>query len=890
MSRPAVSKFVVHSSRSLSSLVSLTALLGASLACGPTQTTEPTASDDYLSPQLRERVEQVKRERAEDPTSADNVYQRVDVLWDWANAFAMTGGPLPVNFALDIAIMRWAEADGSAADVRLVNDVELATVNDYVPYIDSYLRELQIKDEQPNAIGTLHFVSDEPLTVDTYTTVEMVYTVGTMPMAVGGGAIAGRQWLADVNDYQNTDPTAPNYVSARVSRPEARIDAVMVPLVGPHGSQRFPKPTPAFLLAGAALQPGDTLTVTYGDRSGGSPGIRVQGFTTDALLFPLYLDLEGKDHWLTPVWPPLQVVGAEVAGVRVLASSVVTAGEPFDLTVRSEDAATNRATGSIPTYEVLLNAKVVAEVEASEDALVLVDELTIEEPGTYRFEVRSKGEGLDATAISNPVWVELDPQRRVLWGETHGHSDFAEGQGTPQAYFRYGVEDSRLDFFTLSEHDFWLDDYEWTVLQELSRTTTAEGRAIAFLGYEWTPTRKRGGHHNVLFRTPDNRKRVPVQEAHRLPLLWQGLRAANEEEDLLIIPHAHSAGDWTQSDGGLERVVEIHSVHGSFEWYGNMFLRNGFEVGFLAASDDHRAKPGAPRGLTQASLIGRPGLAAVRAPEKSPDAVFDSLRSRSVYATSGQRILLDATLNGHEMGTRQPMADERQILCRVSGTSPIDHIDVVKNSEVVFSRSYLSTALASRSWLQVGFESSSEVFTLDSVDNPRPYRIWQGTLRISGATVIAFEAIGFDTPALDTIEEVEPGLYRFRIYTRGRLETVLFELEGATSSTTLDFELEPTREYGLGQGHVRLALDIPGTSVRLSLADLENNRLEREVPFLEHTDRLTLQVVQPESPLDQEFEYSDMEPTAAGDYYYVRVTQLDGGRAWSSPFWVGDKP
>ncbi len=25
-----------------------------------------------------------------------------------------------------------------------------------------------------------------------------------------------------------------------------------------------------------------------------------------------------------------------------------------------------------------------------------------------------------------------------------------------------------------------------------------------------------------------------------------------------------------------------------------------------------------------------------------------------------------------------------------------------------------------------------------------------------------------------------------------------------------------------------------------------------------------------------------------GDYYYVRVTQLDSGRAWSSPFWVGE--
>ena len=43
------------------------------------------------------------------------------------------------------------------------------------------------------------------------------------------------------------------------------------------------------------------------------------------------------------------------------------------------------------------------------------------------------------------------------------------------------------------------------------------------------------------------------------------------------------------------------------------------------------------------------------------------------------------------------------------------------------------------------------------------------------------------------------------------------------------------------------------------------------------------------APLDQELEFDDMSGTAPGDYYYVRVNQLDGGRAWSSPWWVGEK-
>ena len=43
------------------------------------------------------------------------------------------------------------------------------------------------------------------------------------------------------------------------------------------------------------------------------------------------------------------------------------------------------------------------------------------------------------------------------------------------------------------------------------------------------------------------------------------------------------------------------------------------------------------------------------------------------------------------------------------------------------------------------------------------------------------------------------------------------------------------------------------------------------------------------APLDQEFEFTDLDGIAPGDYYYVRVNQLDGGRAWSSPWWVGER-
>ena len=77
---------------------------------------------------------------------------------------------------------------------------------------------------------------------------------------------------------------------------------------------------------------------------------------------------------------------------------------------------------------------------------------------------------------------------------------------------------------------------------------------------------------------------------------------------------------------------------------------------------------------------------------------------------------------------------------------------------------------------------------------------------------------------------------------------------------------------------------------RSGSASSTGGRFEHDATFERYADRITLQIVDVAAALDRELEWIDLDagtPAPTGDYYYLRVNQLDGARAWSSPWWVG---
>jgi len=55
-------------------------------------------SGDYLTPELRQRVEALKLEAPESTEDVAVLSDRLDTLWRWSNAYSLTGGPVPDVF------------------------------------------------------------------------------------------------------------------------------------------------------------------------------------------------------------------------------------------------------------------------------------------------------------------------------------------------------------------------------------------------------------------------------------------------------------------------------------------------------------------------------------------------------------------------------------------------------------------------------------------------------------------------------------------------------------------------------------------------------------------------------------------------------------------------
>jgi len=848
------------------------ALLFVALAGGPALYSVTRGAQTTGLPNLVDRIAKLKTEIDTVPTAAGNHGERVQTMRDWGDDLTRRGRFL-------------TQQDLNLTFARLIEPS---------PQLDAaikqWIKTLSFLEEKGDAMGAVVRTDKNELIAGQYSTITLEYTVGAAEIQKGGGIRVGQNFFNNRIRLQAIDPAAESYTSFKVESKTAQTEAYVANFMGVYSSIFGPVPMPGLRVTSGMLKQGDKVTITIGDTSRNGPGYRLMTRDSDDFPFIVSADFNGDGAVIPVARISTVVYGDAAAFINAVAPSVVAVGESFSVRLRVEDQYWNPARDGRGAFKVSLNGRPVGEINVPAGKYTgQLDGVKIEQEGGYKFEVTSADGGL--RCVSNPVLVERNPQRRIYWGELHGHSAEEEGYGTVPRYYEYARDVAFLDFASLTGHDLFLSQVGWEKIRRETESANRPGKFVAYMGYEWTQPFRFGGHHNVFFKT-DKGRYVTRWEAPRPNQLYEKLRAIDAVDNVLIIPHAHEPGDWNFNDSELERLVEIFSMHGSFEYFGQRYLRRGYRTGFVAASDDHTGHPG----YSPAVVSTRNGLAAVYSAKLDRDGVWNGMKQRATYATSNAtRPVVKMTIGDRQVGEVAPAGAFSEggpvINARVLGTAPIDHIDVIQNGKVVYRKDYLTPRPTDPAAVQIMFHTPTET-PGDTVTSPRGGTGWGGWIEVSGGRIESIEPLNVDHHT-DEFHQVDDRRIWFTCRTRGDFDGLLIRLAAAPADAQVKVIISDLAESAGGTGASGYVARPPGPPSRKAIHEISfkvGEVAERQAEFKPADNAYVYaRKARANAPWDVSFSYRPTRPPARDDYFYLRVVHIDGEVAWVSPVWIGEQ-
>ncbi|MCK4283268.1 MAG: DUF3604 domain-containing protein [Candidatus Brocadiae bacterium] len=517
----------------------------------------------------------------------------------------------------------------------------------------------------------------------------------------------------------------------------------------------------------------------------------------------------------------------------------------------------------------------------------------------------------------------------TFWGDTHHNTYTSRPEDNPDMDAACRVGAGHLDFYATAYytafaeafrpggHAFqstarqdlilegWKDperlDREWAEVQEACRSHYEPGRFVTFPGYEWQGDGS-SGDHNVYYAEEGH----PIFRARTIQELYQCLRGL----PALAIPHhtAYRPGrrgrDWSVLEEELSPFAELYSVHGCSEtdeeWIGlrrnthmgpgmaggtyQEALDRGLHLGAVCSTDGWGAMPG------QYGC----GLMACRAPDLTRESLWEALNARRVYGVTGDRILLEFSINDAPMGSIIRSEGRRVLRVTVRGSDALDRIEVLRNGRVIATHCHQGTWHAPLNERVTRFKVRVEVgWGPRANELDVPDRQWHGQLTLDGGRFLNFEpcwiSAGQQRPDLTAAtasftmrsSNTDVGhptqnanVFEFEATPRAQLH---LRLNGMAEAGTVDSFMRGSRVLWFKDECVRMLHEVCG---------LEPGSPEREDVYHHMAYKAKIHRVMPEAAYAATFEIEDDEPIQAETHYRVRVEQRNGQRAWSSPIWV----
>jgi hypothetical protein len=667
------------------------------------------------------------------------------------------------------------------------------------------------------------------------------YTAGFAGVDDTGSLKIVMRYATDSGIPQFDDPSAPHYTTATASNGahlQLRYD--VKDFRRPWGRTIHVKVLQGY------LREGETITLTIGDTSAGSPGWRMQTFLEDTFELKILVDSYATYVYdELPKSPTFRIGPGLPTKLVAIAPTTGRPGKNISVRVKREDAWGN---------PVGAPWKVPCPAPSA--------------PATFRTMIHDAETG--QTTVTNPCIVSAGQLTGRFWADIHGQSEETVGTNTIDSYFRFARDRAFVDVCGHQGNDFQITDDFWQTINDTTARFNKDGRFIVFPGWEWSGNTGLGGDRNVFFKNEggiiSRSSRALVEEAESttpcsgtVEDLFDRIQKCGHEA--MLVPHVGGRfADLERHREGLEPVVEVHSAWGTFEWMLDDAFSRGYRIGIVANSDGHKGRPGAS--YPGASTFGSyGGLTCILADKLDRDHVWEAYQSRRVYATTGARIFLDvATDNGDAMSSILNVDDANipTFQISVSGTAPIERIEIRNAMKVLKTvRTYGKEDLSNRVKL---LWQGAEV-------RGRGRQVaWDGEFTVTGNSIRDFETINFWNQE-KRCEQLSKRHLKWQSITTGGVAGLILDLQKPTTGT---IDLSTTQK-----------------SLTAKIGDLDIKGRTRAAGGLGKAIS-AYRLPPANGPLDCSFEFtpSPKQLSKGDNPIYICVAQEDGHMAWSSPIYL----
>lgn len=723
-------------------------------------------------------------------------------------------------------------------------------------------------------MGTLSLTPERDVTAGEFSTWTIRFTAGEYGIDDGGSLVLAWKSVSDWDTPQFDDPRSPGYTTVTTTG-NCRLQASYHKFVRSFGNSIL------IDVSGGYIKQGDTITVVMGDTSGGSLGMRAQSFCEREHEIRGYLNPFGTNRYEEmPMRLKLKIVPSWHHELQAVVPGTVEVGKPFAVRLRALDEfgnPTGRYSGTVKLKITGRRGTVAEQVHFPEgtNGVCTVEGCVLDEPGFWSLCIED--EAHHYRTCSNPSRAVEPGEKHLYWGDMHGQTRETVGTGRLDDYYSFARDKGLVDFTGWQGNDFEVTPGTWDAIRRYTKEFNEEGKFLVFLGYEWSGVTPQGGDHNVYFLDdtddfyPSSNWSAPGCDAalNAFPVteLHEKLQ---HRDDVMLIPHVGGRyGNLDFFNPAYTSVIEIHSHHGTFEWFAFDAMRKHLKVGFIAASDDHTGRVGLSYPLSghgksaSGAFDVASGHTGVFAESLTKRDIWKAIKARHCYASTFDRLYLSTAVNGIAMGDEGTLTEAPVFHVEAGGHCPLESIEIFDWDQSIYKEDLLP-----RCQHRIRIRWSGVLYRGRGKSAK-----WDGMLYVADGKIVHAETYAFDRIDQGIVQHSDKYI-KFTSSTSGDYDGLILDLE-TTDDTTLKLStpqgtVEASVREILANGVVR---DMGGLNLKVEMGPAFE-----DVPWDQVPEKLFLT--------------KDIAlPAAAGEHaYWIKVLQNNGNAAWSSPVFVTVKP